>query len=360
MMTPLGGSWAVLGLAALVIVQRLAELRIARKHEAWARAQGAVEHGRDHYPWFFLLHGGWLVAWIAEGWRAGSGLHPLYAAIWLLLQLARVWVIRSLGPYWNTRILIVPGAEPIRRGPYRWLKHPNYVVVAAEMIVTPLAVGAPWTAFAGTLANAVMMAVRIPAENRALATMKPVVLAAVVASGLVACATPPMLAGASAARATIEARLDGQPFPHGSVRIISTFGDELARLGGHSAAEGKFAVTWPDEGLTVALVLDGTRPDGSPVMVSALLRTSGEKLVDEATSVICEKALSRSGGLGPQLAARLTVADLDRLETAARAALSPDEARRAATDGEGFASLFPSLLARSPALVDAWRIAGGN
>jgi len=359
-MAPVGGAVAVLGLAVLVIVQRLVELRIAKRHEAWARAQGAIEHGRNHYPWFFLLHGGWLVGWIAEGWIAGMGLHPAWAAAWLLLQIARAWVIRSLGPYWNTRILIVPGASPVRRGPYRWVKHPNYLVVAAEMIVTPLAVGAPWTALAGTLANAAMMAVRIPAEDRALATMRSLVLVAAVTTGITACATPGVLAGAPAARATIEARLDGQPFPHGSVRIISTYGEELARQGGHAASDGDFAVTWPDEGLTVAIVLDGTRPDGSPVMVSALMRTGGQKLVDEAASVICEKALSTSGGLGPQLASRLTVADIDRLETAARQALTADEARRAATDGEGFGALFPSLVARSPALTDAWRIAGGS
>ncbi|MEB3299469.1 MAG: isoprenylcysteine carboxyl methyltransferase family protein [Candidatus Sericytochromatia bacterium] len=359
-MTAWGGPAAVLGLIALVGVQRLLELRVARRHEAWARAQGAVEHGKEHYPWFFLLHGGWLVAMLWEGLRNGTGVHPGWLLAWLALQGARIWVIRSLGPYWNTRILIVPGASPVRRGPYRWLKHPNYLVVAAEMAVTPLAVGAGWTALAGTVANALMMAVRIPAENRALATMRQGIIWAFLTLSGTACALPGWLQPAQTLRATLEAVLGGKPFPHESARVVTAYGEELTRQSGPVAASGQRAITWPDEGLTIAVIVEGQRPDGSPMMISGLMRGGGDKLLDEASSVICERALARTGGLGPQLASRLTVADIDRLETAARTTLSADEARRAASEGEGFGGLFPALSARSPALQDAWRIAGGS
>ncbi len=162
--------WLLLALAA----QRLLELRVARANERWARAQGAVEHGRAHYPLFFALHTGWLLSLLLEGRRARGGVRWPWLVLLLLAQPLRYWVIRSLGRYWNTRILIVPGGERVRRGPFRWLPHPNYAVVALEVASAPLALGAWRTALAFSLLNAaLLLGVRIPAEERALRAYSP-------------------------------------------------------------------------------------------------------------------------------------------------------------------------------------------
>nr|WP_183986724.1 isoprenylcysteine carboxylmethyltransferase family protein [Deinobacterium chartae] len=153
----------------VVAAQRLLELRVARRNEAWARARGAVEYGRGHYWMFFVLHPAWMLSFALEGRSRGAPFYVLPAVGYLLLQAARYWVIASLGPYWNTRVLIVPGGERVRHGPFRWLKHPNYVVVALELMVAPLVVGAWKTALVFALLNALLMRVRIPVEERALA-----------------------------------------------------------------------------------------------------------------------------------------------------------------------------------------------
>lgn len=166
--------WTARRLAPLLVGallgQRLLELRLARRHEAWARERGAVEYGRGHYPLFFLLHAGWLLGLLSEG-RAGRGrARPFWLILLLLAQPVRYWVIRSLGKQWNTRILIVPGAGRVKGGPYRWLRHPNYLVVGLEMAAAPLSVGAWCTALIGSLLNAALLGlIRLPAEERALA-----------------------------------------------------------------------------------------------------------------------------------------------------------------------------------------------
>jgi methyltransferase len=156
-----------------IVVQRLIELRLAKRNEAWARARGAVERGARHYPAFFFLHTAWLLAWPAEAWLRGPRFGPGW---WALLgafaaaQLLRYWAIRSLGPRWNTRILVLPGRTPIEEGPYRLLRHPNYLAVCIELAVVPLAFGAWWTAAVASVLNAgLLLGVRIPAEARALA-----------------------------------------------------------------------------------------------------------------------------------------------------------------------------------------------
>ncbi len=156
----------VLGLSA----QRLLEVRHARRNEAWARANGAVEYGREHYPLFFVLHPAWLLGLWLEG-RANTGqVRWGWLAVSLLLQPLRYWIIRTLGQQWNTRILIVPGAGRVRGGPFKYLSHPNYTVVAAELLSVPLSVGAGRTALGASLLNAaLLLLIRIPAENRALA-----------------------------------------------------------------------------------------------------------------------------------------------------------------------------------------------
>ena len=153
-----------------LIAQRLGEIRLAKANEAWARDQGAVEHGRGHYPAFFVLHPAWMLGMLLESRRSDAPLRPGWLALALLAQPARVATMRALGRQWTTRILIVPGAARVRSGPYRYTQHPAYAVVTAELLVTPLALRAPRTAVLATLANAALLGLlRIPAENRALA-----------------------------------------------------------------------------------------------------------------------------------------------------------------------------------------------
>jgi methyltransferase len=155
-----------------VIAQRLIELVIARRNLAYALSQGAKEYGKEHYPLFFVLHISWIVAMAIEGQWRGGGVVPggwLWLLLYALAQFGRYWAITSLGKYWNTRILILPGGERQRVGPYRFVKHPNYIVVATELLCGPLIFGAWITALIATLANAaLLLLIRIPAEERAL------------------------------------------------------------------------------------------------------------------------------------------------------------------------------------------------
>jgi len=158
---------------ALVVLQRMLELRLAQANLRWALSQGAREYGREHYPLFFLLHIGWMLGWLLEG-LARQQLSPiwwLWLALFVLAQGLRYWAIQSLGRYWNTRIIIVPGAKRIASGPYRYLRHPNYLAVALELLSLPLIFNAWITALAATLLNALLLlTIRIPAEEKALST----------------------------------------------------------------------------------------------------------------------------------------------------------------------------------------------
>jgi len=154
---------------ALVAAQRLGEMAVARRNTARLRAEGAVEHGRAHYPAIVALHTAWLavLAVLADG-----AVSPWWLAAFLVLQAGRVWVLASLGRYWTTRIVTLPGAPLIRRGPYRWVRHPNYLVVVLEIPVLALALGLPWAALGFGLANAAVLAWRIRIEDRALAVRR--------------------------------------------------------------------------------------------------------------------------------------------------------------------------------------------
>lgn len=164
-------------LAAVLLVagQRLLELRLAAGNRRWLLACGAREYGAGHYPLFVVLHSGWLAGWLAEGLWRGAGLHslwPLWLTLFLAAQALRLSCIVSLGRHWNTRILVIPGAAVIRRGPYRYLRHPNYLAVAVELATLPLIFSAWVTAAIASLANAcLLLAVRIPAEEKALAEL---------------------------------------------------------------------------------------------------------------------------------------------------------------------------------------------
>ena len=158
----------------LVALQRLLELRLSRRNERLLRARGAVERGRGHYPLMVALHVLWLLSTLAEGLLRGPelpALWPIPLLIFLLVQPLRYWVIFTLGEYWNTRILVVPGTKLVRRGPYKYLEHPNYVVVAVEILTFPLVFGAWITALVFSILNAALLYVRIKEENRALADL---------------------------------------------------------------------------------------------------------------------------------------------------------------------------------------------
>jgi methyltransferase len=157
---------------AIVVLQRCIELVYARRNTLALLRRGAIEVGGNHYAFFIALHAAWLAAmalWI-----------PPFAAVdwWLLgvfalLQAARVWVVASLGPYWTTRVLTLPGAPLVRRGPYRFVRHPNYIIVAGEIATLPLAFGAVAIAIVFSVLNARLLFVRIRIENAALATRTP-------------------------------------------------------------------------------------------------------------------------------------------------------------------------------------------
>lgn len=151
---------------SLVTAQRLGELVLARRNTRSLLARGAMEAGASHYPFIVILHAAWLIGLWLLVWDRPLTLWLL--AVFVALQAARIWVIASLAGRWTTRIIILPGEPLVRRGPYRFVSHPNYLVVAAEMLVLPLAFGLAWYALIFSLLNLAMMAVRIRAENRAL------------------------------------------------------------------------------------------------------------------------------------------------------------------------------------------------
>jgi methyltransferase len=155
-------------LVLLVTVQRLAEVTWSKRNERRLRAAGGTEIGAAHYPLFFLLHAGWLAAlWLLVPPDAPAFWPVLF--VFALLQAGRVWVIASLGRFWTVRIITLAGAPLVRTGPYRWLKHPNYFVVAGEIAVLPLAFGAWYPALLFSLLNALLLWHRIRVEEAALA-----------------------------------------------------------------------------------------------------------------------------------------------------------------------------------------------
>ncbi len=158
--------WPVIALLAFVTLQRLVELPIARANTARLLASGAHEVAPGHYPLIVALHLTWLATlwWIAPGLPLHLGFLTLFA----LIQIARIWVLRTLGQRWTTRIIVVPGAPLVTRGPYRFVNHPNYLVVTAEIAVLPLVFGLWQVALIFSMLNAAILNVRIRAENRAL------------------------------------------------------------------------------------------------------------------------------------------------------------------------------------------------
>lgn len=157
---------------SLLLTQRLLELRVAKRNQAWMEKRGGVEIGAGHYPLMVLLHAGFFISlWMEAAWRGYplSAGWPLIGAVLLIVQFIRYWAIVSLGPYWNTRIIFVPGADVVQRGPYRFLRHPNYTVVVLEIALFPLLFQAYSTCILFSLLNAFMLRHRIRVEERGLA-----------------------------------------------------------------------------------------------------------------------------------------------------------------------------------------------
>lgn len=164
-------------LVAFVALQRLLELRLSKRNQARALAAGGYEAGAGHYPWMLALHTGFLLSTVAEVWLLDRPfLRPLaWTAFGLLVaaQMLRVWAIRTLGERWTTRIVIRPGLPRIESGPYRFFRHPNYLAVVTEIVALPLVHTAWWTALVFSLLNVALLAVRIRAEEAALAGSSP-------------------------------------------------------------------------------------------------------------------------------------------------------------------------------------------
>ena len=155
-------------LALLIAVQRLVEMAHAGRNARRLLAEGGIEYGAGHFPLLVALHGAWLLAIFALVPPEAPVSWPLLG-LYGLLQIGRAWVLVSLGRYWTTRVISVPGAPLVRRGPYRLMRHPNYLVLAGEIAVLPLAFGAWKIALAFSLANAALLAWRIRVEDAALA-----------------------------------------------------------------------------------------------------------------------------------------------------------------------------------------------
>jgi methyltransferase len=159
-------------LIALVALERLAELVVSTRNARWSKARGGIETGQRHYPYMVVLHIGLLVGCLVEVAVFDRSFLPWLGwtmlAVVVLAQGLRWWCIRTLGPQWNTRVIVVPGMPRVTGGPYRWMKHPNYVAVVIEGIALPLVHTAWITAVVFTVLNAWVLRVRLVDENRAL------------------------------------------------------------------------------------------------------------------------------------------------------------------------------------------------
>jgi methyltransferase len=156
------------GLLLLVTFQRLIELVIASRNTRALLAEGAYEVGRGHYPAIVFLHVAWLVVLWAFLLFGLTQFQPWAAIAYLLVQVLRIWAMASLGRYWTTRIIIVPNAPLVRTGPYRYMRHPNYLVVVLEIALLPLALGSWPLALGFFIVNAILLAWRIKVEDAAL------------------------------------------------------------------------------------------------------------------------------------------------------------------------------------------------
>jgi methyltransferase len=154
------------------ILQRLSELFIAKRNEQWLLQQGAVEYGQAHYPFMIAMHTLFVISIIIEYFlRSYTPISWLFLTLFLLVLSFKFWALSSLGKYWNTKIYRIPNVYPVKKGPYRFLKHPNYLEVVLEIAIIPLIFHLYYTAVIFTVLNAVMLTVRIKEENRVWANI---------------------------------------------------------------------------------------------------------------------------------------------------------------------------------------------
>jgi methyltransferase len=164
---------AVLIVVALVALQRLGELAYAARNTRHLKQRGALEHGSGHYPLLIALHAAWLVA-IVVFVPPETAIKWLPLGLFILLQVVRLWIIATLGPYWTTRIISLPDAPLVRRGPYRLIRHPNYLVVIGEIALLPLVFGAWQIAVIFSILNLPVLGWRRRVEDEALANRRPI------------------------------------------------------------------------------------------------------------------------------------------------------------------------------------------
>lgn len=162
-------SWPALAFLAFIILQRLGELALAHANTARLLATGAREVGADHYPMIVALHTLWVLALVVFGWNAEISL--AWLALFAALQVLRLWILSTLGRRWTTRIILTD-TPLVARGPFRYVRHPNYCLVVVEIFVAPMVLGLVCVALVFSLANAGVLGVRIRAEERALAPMR--------------------------------------------------------------------------------------------------------------------------------------------------------------------------------------------
>ncbi|RLL48243.1 hypothetical protein D8M04_02925 [Oceanobacillus piezotolerans] len=153
-----------------ILAQRLIELVIAKRNEQWMKERGGIELGSEHYKWFIVLHTLFFISILFEVLLRSNAIefHNVLFAIFILLQLARVWCIQTLGRFWNTKIIVLPNVSLIKKGPYKYMKHPNYVIVGLELMTIPLLFNAYWTAVIFPVLHLILLKIRIPAEDTAL------------------------------------------------------------------------------------------------------------------------------------------------------------------------------------------------
>lgn len=158
---------------SIVIVQRLIELIVSKKNEKWLLANGAKEYGAWHYKYIVIMHTCFFLSLfieynLSDRYKELNILNYSFLVFFILLQFGRIWVLTSLGKFWNTKIYRIKNIELIKKGPYKFLKHPNYVVVSLEILVLPLVFNLFYTSIIFTLLNALMLSIRIKEENKAL------------------------------------------------------------------------------------------------------------------------------------------------------------------------------------------------
>lgn len=160
-------------LIGAVIVQRLFELFVARKNERWMKGQGAIEVGQSHYKWFIVLHTLFFIALITEyeykiTTYTEVPFNKLFFIVFLLAQIGRVWCIYSLGRFWNTKIIVLPKVALIKKGPYKYVKHPNYIIVFIELLCIPIIFGLYLVASVFPFLHLLLLTIRVPKEEAAL------------------------------------------------------------------------------------------------------------------------------------------------------------------------------------------------